>query len=91
MKKFYSLIVLLALAALPAALSAQNVTVELGNGETTSNSSLPSYSFYNYSLTQQIYWGDEIGVAGIINSIAFYNSGSTKTRSFDIYLATTNK
>ena len=54
--------------------------VQIGSGETT-NSYLPSYSLYNYSLTQQIYTADEIGVsAGTITSIAFYNGGSEKTR-----------
>ena len=62
----------------------------IGNG-TTSNSYLPSYSYYNYTLSQQIYTADELGEAGIINSIAFYNSGTEKTRSYDFYLKTTTK
>ncbi len=62
----------------------------IGSG-TNSNSYLPSYSFYNYSLTQQIYTADEIGGAGLINSISFYNSGSTKTRDYDVYMVNTDK
>ena len=65
--------------------------VQIGSGETT-NSYLPSYSLYNYSLTQQIYTAAEIGVsAGTINSIAFYNGGSEKTRDYDLYLVNTDK
>ena len=63
---------------------------QIGSG-TTANSYLPSYSFYNYSLTQQIYTADEIGGAGVINSISFYNSGSTKTRNYTMYLVNTTK
>ena len=63
----------------------------VGDGGTTSNAYLPSYSFYRYSLTQQIYTASELGEAGNINSIAFYNSGPEKTRSYDFYLKTTTK
>jgi hypothetical protein len=62
----------------------------LGSGEATNNY-LPSYNYYNYSLTQQIYTASEIGMAGTINSISFYNGGAEKTRTYDIYLKTTAK
>lgn len=53
---------------------------------------LPSYSFYNYTLSEQIYTADEIGTSGLINSIAFYNKGTRpKTRYYSIYLAITDK
>ena len=65
--------------------------IEIGVGGTTTNSYLPSYSLYNYSLTQQIYTADEIGMACTINSIAFYNGGSAKTRNYTFYLAHTDK
>ena len=65
--------------------------VVIGEG-TTTNQYLPSYSYYNYSLTEQIYTADEIGVgAGTINSIAFFNGGTAKTRDYDIYLVNTTK
>lgn len=63
---------------------------EVGEG-TTTNNLLPSYSYRNYAMTQQIYTAEEIGIAGTINSIAFYNGGGEKTRTFDFYLATTEK
>ena len=64
--------------------------IEIGEA-TTINNYLPSYNYYNYSLTQQIYTAAEIGTAGTINSIAFFNEGSEKTRTYDIYLKHTTK
>ena len=64
--------------------------VEIGEATTTHNY-LPSYNYYNYSLTQQIYTAAEIGTAGTINSIAFYNGGEEKTRTYEFYLKHTTK
>ena len=63
---------------------------EIGTGETTNNY-LPSYSFYNYALSQQIYTPQEIGTAGTISCMAFYNEGAERTRTYDFYMATTDK
>ena len=63
---------------------------EIGTGETTNNY-LPSYSYYNQAMSQQIYTPDEIGVAGTISCMAFYNEGAERTRTYDFYLATTEK
>ena len=52
---------------------------------------LPSYSLYNYTLSQQIYTPEEIGGSNGINSIAFFNAGGTKTRNYDIYMVHTDK
>ncbi len=65
--------------------------IEIGDGGTTTNSYLPSYSYYNYSLTQQLYTAEEIGGPCTINSVSFYNGGSTKTRSYDMYMVNTSK
>ena len=66
--------------------------VEIGEfTTTTTNTYLPSYNYYNYSLTQQIYTAEEIGSAGTINWIAFYNEGVEKTRTYDFYLKATEK
>jgi len=65
--------------------------VLIGDGGTATSQYLPSYNFYNYSLTQQIYTAAEIGTAGTINSIAFYNGGAEKTRTYDFYLKATTK
>lgn len=64
--------------------------IQIGSGSET-NAWLPSHSYYKYSLTQQIYKADEIGGAGSISSIAFYNGGLEKTRTYDIYLVNTEK
>lgn len=68
--------------------------IQIGSG-TSTDYNIPSHSYYKYSLTQQIYTASEIeeagGSAGTINSIAFYNGGSSKTRNFSIYLVNTDK
>ena len=62
----------------------------IGSGEST-NIYFPSYSYFRYTLSQQIYTPDEIGMSGSINSIAYYNAGETRTRTYDIYLVHTDK
>ncbi len=64
--------------------------VEIGNyGNITLY--LPTYTGTKYSMTEQIYTAAEIGQAGEIHSIAFYNHGSAITRNIDLYLAHTDK
>ena len=65
--------------------------VTIGSGSST-NAYLPTYAYYNYSLTEQIYTAAEIGQAGTITSISFKvgNSKST-TRNVDVYLKHTTK
>ena len=66
--------------------------VTIGSG-TDQQPWLPSHSNYKCSYTQQIYTADEIDHpgGGIINSIAFYNKGTAKTRTWDVYLINTDK
>ena len=63
----------------------------IGDGGTATSAYLPSYNYYNYSLTEQIYTSEELGEAGTINSIAFYNGGEEKIRKYDLYLKPTTK
>ena len=63
----------------------------VGDGSTITNNYLPSYNYFCYSLTQQIYTASELGESGNITSIAFYNGGAEKTRTYDFYLKTTAK
>ena len=63
----------------------------IGDGGTATHNYLPSYNYYNYSLTEQIYTPSELGEGGVITSIAFYNGGSTKTRTYDFYMKSTTK
>ena len=64
--------------------------VTIGSGTSTS-SYIPTYSWYKYSLTQQIYTSAEVGEAGSITAVAFKVSNSkSATRNIDIYLSHTN-
>ena len=67
------------------------VGVLIGDGGTATNQYLPSYSYYKHALSQQIYTVAELGEAGTISSIAFYNGGAEKTRTYDFYLKATAK
>ena len=89
MKKLLFNLLLLLMVAIGAV--AQSTEVEIGDGGTATNTYLPGYNFYNYSLTQQIYTADEIGMAGTINSVSFYNGGSEKTRTYNVYMLLTDK
>ena len=63
---------------------------EVGYYGNESNAYFPTYTYYNYSLTQQIYTADELGSAGNITSLSFYaNSGSAVTRDLDVYMVLT--
>ena len=57
----------------------------------TSSEFIPTYSYYNYSLTEQIYTVEELGAAFDISSVAFFNAGESKTRNCRIYLKHTEK
>ena len=61
----------------------------IGEGTTTSTY-LPTYNFYNYSLTEQIYTAEEIGQAGAILSVDIYSVG-TVTRTLEFYMVSTEK
>ena len=48
---------------------------------------LPTNIFANYSMTEQIYTADELGEAGSISSIDFFNnSAGTASRNLQIYM-----
>ena len=66
--------------------------VTIGSGTTTNNGQyLPTYAYYNYSLTQQIYTSSEVGSAGTITKVAFKVSNSKSTsRTIDIYMSHTS-
>ena len=65
--------------------------VTIGSG-TSTNNYIPTYAYYDYSFTQQIYKASEVGTAGTITKIAFKNNSSNSTsRNMDIYLKHTTK
>ena len=72
-------------------IGSENPQLIIHNGITEPCDYLPSYSRFKYSLSEQIYTAEELGCAGTINSIAFYNEGDEATRWYDIYLKHTIK
>ena len=69
---------------------APNPIVQIGSGNQTSVN-LPTNVNFNYSLTEQIYMEEEIGQAGDIYTIAFYNTTYITTRNLNIYMILTNE
>jgi len=67
-----------------------NAGTIIGSGEIT-ELTLPSYSYYKYGLSQQIYTASELGGSFTINSISFFNAGNEETRRYDVYLVHTSK
>ena len=68
----------------------EDVTIGSGTG-TTNGAYLPTYAYYNYSLSQQIYTSSEVGSAGTITKVAFKVSNSkSTTRELVIYMSHTS-
>ena len=91
MKKHRLLFLLLSLLMVWTGARADEVTIGTEGGG--SSVYLPTYAYYNYSITQQIYTADEIGMSGAISSISFYNAKTSGScvRSLDIYMVATDK
>ena len=83
-KKIFSLLVLLVAAVSGA--WAEEVTI--GDPTSTSTDSyLPGYSLYEYSLTQQIYTADEIGMSGTITTLTMWlRNNSSYARNINVYM-----
>ena len=65
-----------------------NITI--GNG-TETNSYIPSYSLYNYSISEQLFTSNEMGSATTLRSVAFNISNlQNNARKLEIYLLHTN-
>ncbi len=64
--------------------------ITIGAGNST-NQNLPVNSYYDYSFSQQIYTYAEIGRAGTIESVAFYNTSYETTRTIDLYMYNTDR
>ena len=64
--------------------------VTVGDG-TSTNSFLPSYSFYNYSYTQQLFTAEEMGgMPRSLESVTFDMANYSVTRTYKIYLMHTS-
>ena len=69
----------------------EEVEISIGSG-TGTNQYLPTYTYYCYSITEQIYTREEIGRAGTIKSISFnVTSTDNRARPIDIYMVSTSK
>ena len=90
MKKFLLLVTLF--CALCG--TAKAVEVVVGDEESTGTQyTLPVNMFYNYSLTQQIFTAQEIGMAGTITSISFYYNVATafSMNNIQVFMVNTTK
>ncbi|MBQ6307940.1 MAG: choice-of-anchor J domain-containing protein, partial [Bacteroidales bacterium] len=86
MKRKSLLFLLLFALLVPWAANAQT-TVTIGEGTATSNTN-PIGTYYNYSITEQLYTAEEIGMAGTISSISFYYMGiAAKDIPLAVYMA----
>ncbi|MBR4155515.1 MAG: fibronectin type III domain-containing protein, partial [Bacteroidales bacterium] len=95
MKRLF-LFTMMCLFGLFGSLNAQT-EVELNVGidaqYTGSNKNVPTYTYYNYSFSQQIYTAEEMQeLAGSITSIAFIQTkAGAYTRSFSVYMQNIEK
>ncbi len=64
--------------------------VTIGDG-TSTNSYLPTYGYYNYSYTQQIFLATEMGAAKTLESVTFDMSAHAVDRNIKIYLMHTTE
>ena len=80
-------------ALITSSTGAGNVVTDVTIGSGTNTSSyLPTYTYYKYSFTEQIYTAAEIGQEGTITAVAFKVANSkSATRNLDIYMKTTTK
>ena len=86
MKKRSLLFALLIALIVPFAAQAQE-TVTIGDG-TSTDYYTPIGTYYNYSITEQLYTADEIGMAGTISSISFdYAGTAAKDFPITVYMA----
>ena len=78
-------------AVVSGSVTTQGCSRLITNGGTT-YSYMPSYIFYNYCYTQQIYYDAEIGDGmDTITAISFYTSSSLSSRNIQLYLGNTNQ
>ena len=61
------------------------VEVEVGMASST-NSYIPTYTYYDYSITQQIYTAAEIGMGGQITAISFDVASGSQTRNLNVFM-----
>ena len=68
-----------------------NNGIAIGDAVST-HSYLPTYTYHQYSMSQQIYTAEELGnTEHEISSVSFFNAGYSRTRNLTVYLVYTNK
>ena len=93
MKRLF-LFAMMCLFGLFGSLNAQTVDLVIGEEGTTSNANIPFYTYYNYSISQQIYTAEEMwGLSeSTISTIGFKQfDSSVRTRNIAIYLLNTDR
>ena len=84
MKKVFLTLTMLLLAFL-GTVKAVNREVEVGTASTT-NTYIPTYTYYNYSVSQQIFTPEELQYAGTINAISFDVASGAQTRNLNVFM-----
>ncbi|MBE6343861.1 MAG: hypothetical protein E7065_10810, partial [Lentimicrobiaceae bacterium] len=93
MKRLF-LFAMMCLFGLFGSINAQTVDLVIGEEGTTSNANVPFYTYYNYSISQQIYTADEMWnlSESTISTIGFKQfDSSVRTRNIAIYLLNTDR
>ncbi len=67
--------------------------LQVGTNDTLTITELPTYDYYNYSYSQQLFWAEEMGGARTIYSISFCQKEVSEdhARICDVYLGHTDK
>lgn len=63
----------------------------LGTGTATAYNTVPIYPYSTHGISEQIYTTEELGPAGVIQSIDLFTTTEYLSRDLDIYLAHTTK
>ena len=87
MSKHLRKLIIIAALCLPWMTNAQtHYNLQIGMG-TATNSYVPTYGLYNYSYTQSLYTAGDVGIDGIIDTIAYEVYTGNQTRTLTIYMA----
>ena len=94
MKRLF-LFTMMCLFGFLGSINAQTVDLVIGEEGTTSSPNIPFYTYYNYSISQQIYTADEMWnlSESTISTVSFkqYSGNSGIKRNLAIYLLNTDK
>ena len=87
MSKHLRKLIIIAALCLPWMTNAQtHYNLQIGEG-TATNSYVPTYGLFNYSYTQSLYTAGDVGIDGIIDTIAYEVYTGNQTRTLTIYMA----